>query len=70
MYKIDKQWPETCWQDGREGHELTLSFKNNEITTYCSTTIDQKKCWNLPKKIRYIQRQRISHNKMVGRAQP
>ena len=43
MYKIDKQWPETCWQDGRiEGHELTLSYQNNKIATYCSTTIDQK----------------------------
>ena len=36
--------------------ELTSSHKHNKITTNCSTTIDLKKDWNLPKKIIYIQR--------------
>ena len=50
-----------------EGRELTPSHKNSKITTNCWTTID-KKDWKLPKKIFYIERQRRSHNKMVGGA--
>ena len=44
-------------QGGRvEGLELTSSHKNTKITTNCWTTTDKKE-WNLPKKIFYIQRQ-------------
>ena len=56
-------------QDSREeGSELASSHENTKITTNCWTTINQK-CWNLPKKISYIQRQRRSHNKVVGGVQ-
>ena len=55
-------------QDGwAEGLEFTSSHENTKITTNCWTTID-KKDRNLPKKIFYIQRQRRSHNEMVGGA--
>ena len=51
-------------QDSKvEEPELTSSHRNNKITTNCQTTID-KKDWNLPKKIFYIQRR--SNNEIVG----
>lgn len=53
-------------QDGRvEKPELTLSHKNIKITTTCKTTFS-KKYLNLPKMIFFFQRQRRSHNEMVG----
>lgn len=55
-------------QDGRvAGLKLTSSYKNTKITTNCSTIIN-KKDWNLHKNIFYIQGQKRSHNKTVGRA--
>ena len=45
---------------GVEGHALTPSCENTRITT---------SCWNSPKKISHTQRQRRSHNEMVGGVQ-
>ena len=53
-------------QDGGEGPKLISSQENTKITTNCWTM--DKKDWNLPKKIFYIQRQRRSHSETVGGA--
>ena len=56
-------------QDGRvEGHALTPSCENTRITTRCWTIINRKTL-ELTKNIPHIQRQRRSHNEMVGGAQ-
>ena len=47
-----------------EGLELTSSHEHTKITTNGWTTIN-KKDWNLPKKVFYIQRQRRNHNETV-----
>ena len=53
-------------QDGGvEKPELTFSHKNIKIKTTCRTTFS-KKYLNLPKMIFFFQRQRRSHNEMVG----
>ena len=66
IFKIKYSWRRR--QDGRvEGLELTSYHKNTKITANWWTTID-KKGWNLPKKVLYVQRQRRSHNEMVGGA--
>ena len=56
-------------EDGRvEGRALTPSCESTGITTNCRTIINGK-ILNSPKKIPHIQRQRRSHNEMVGGAQ-
>ena len=60
----------THFREGQmEGCELTLSYNNTKITTDCWIIINQKKPWNLARKIPYIQRQRRSHSELVGEAQ-
>ena len=62
-----KKQQRTLEDNGVEGLELTSFCKNTKITTNWWTNID-KKDWNLPNKIVYIQRQKRSHNEMVGGA--
>ena len=52
-----------------EGHALIFSWESTEIKSSCWTTFDRKILEPTKKKIPYIQIQRRSCNKMVGRAQ-
>ena len=62
--------PSFYWnQDGGvEGRALTPSCENTRITTSCWTIINRKTL-KLTKNIPHIQRQRRSHNEMVGGVQ-
>ena len=58
-FKIDTEY------SGVEGHALTARAPESQLTEQSLTG----RHWNSPKKIPHIQRQRRSHNNMVGRAQ-
>ena len=64
---IEKYTGKRRKDDGVEGPGAHSSQENTKITASRWTAIN-KKDWNLPKKIFYIQRQRGNHNEMGGGA--